>query len=128
VRESTVFGMHWILDLELLLLFSCIALKWNRAKTYFVRSHSLPKNPFLQDKRFLENEVCGFSTAITRKCVYSCKPVLGGNLIVPPHLTPRIQCLPDCKMGDFFISITEKEPQNPTHIIGCPSSSGFEDD
>jgi hypothetical protein len=31
-------------------------------------------------------------------------------------------------MGDLFISITEKESQNPTHIIGWPSSSGFEDD
>ncbi len=47
MRESTVFGMRWILDLELLLLISCIAGKWNRAKTFFVRSHSLPKNPFL---------------------------------------------------------------------------------
>jgi hypothetical protein len=47
VQESIVFGMLWILDLELLLLISCIAQKWNRAKTFFVRSHSLPKNPFL---------------------------------------------------------------------------------
>jgi hypothetical protein len=39
--------MHWILDLELLLLISCIAQKWNRVKTFFVRSHSLPKSPFL---------------------------------------------------------------------------------
>jgi hypothetical protein len=31
-------------------------------------------------------------------------------------------------MGDFFISIMEKESQNPPHIIGCPSMPGFEDD
>jgi hypothetical protein len=31
-------------------------------------------------------------------------------------------------MGDFFISITKMESQNPKHIIGCPSLSGFEDD
>jgi hypothetical protein len=31
-------------------------------------------------------------------------------------------------MGNFFISIMEKESQKPTQIIGCPSSSGFEDD
>jgi hypothetical protein len=77
--RKSVFGMRWILDLELLLLMSCIAQKWNRAKTFFVRSHSPPKNPFLQDKRFLENEVCGFSTAITRKCFYLCKPIWGGQ-------------------------------------------------
>ncbi len=45
--RKPVFGMHWILDLELLLLISRIARKWNRAKTFFVRSHSPPKNPFL---------------------------------------------------------------------------------
>ncbi len=53
-----------------------------------------PKIHFFSDKRFLENEVCGFSTAITRKCFYSGKPIWGGNLIVLPHLTPQIQCLP----------------------------------
>jgi hypothetical protein len=30
-------------------------------------------------------------------------------------------------MDDFFISIMEKESQNPKQIIGCPSLSGFED-
>ncbi len=34
----------------------------------------------------------------------------------------------DYKMADLFISITEKELQNPRHYIGCPSLSGFEDD
>ena len=28
--------------------------------------------------------VCGFSSAMTRKCVYSCKPIWGGNLLLPP--------------------------------------------
>jgi hypothetical protein len=45
--RKPVFGMRWILDLELLLLISHIARKWNRAKTFFVRSQSPPKNPFL---------------------------------------------------------------------------------
>ncbi len=79
--------------------YSRIARKWNRAKTFFVRSHSPLKNPFLLRQKFLKNKVCGFSMAITRKCFYSCKPIWGGNLIVPPHLTPQIQCLPVVHSG-----------------------------
>jgi hypothetical protein len=45
--RKPVFGMRWILDLELLLLISRIAQKWNRAKTFIVHSHSPQKNPFL---------------------------------------------------------------------------------
>ena len=43
--RKPVFGMPWILDLELLLLIARIARKWNRAKTFFVRSHSPLMNP-----------------------------------------------------------------------------------
>ncbi len=55
-------------------------------------------------KKFISSKTRDFSrtrfvasqqTAITRKSFYSCKPIWGGNLIVPPHLTPQIQCLPD---------------------------------
>ncbi len=68
--------MRWILNLELLLLFSCIARKWNRAKTFFVRSHSLPKNSFLllnirfpQARELAPNELLFLSSSPSKHTV-----------------------------------------------------------
>ena len=55
-----------------------------------------PKNLFL--KKFLEKGVA--SLASTRIFFYSCQlRLLGGKPILPPHLTPQIQCLPDRSPG-----------------------------
>ncbi len=49
--------LRWILDLELLLLISRIARKWNRAKTFFAAlSFSPQKSISSKNKRFLKKE------------------------------------------------------------------------
>jgi hypothetical protein len=47
-------------------------------------SFSPPKSISFKFKRFLENESLGLLNDDYKKFFYSCKPILGGNLIDPP--------------------------------------------
>jgi hypothetical protein len=86
--------MHWILDLELLLLISRIARKWNRAKTFFVRTLSLPKNPFLLRQEISREQGLWLLIGDYKKMFLLVQTYLGGQSYCSPHLTPQIQCLP----------------------------------
>ncbi len=118
MRESTVFGRLWILDLELLLLISRIARKRNRATTFFVRSHSLPKSPFLLRQEISRERGLWLLSGDYKKMFLLVQTYLGGNLIVPPHLTPQIQCLP----GPTFPPIPPKilVLHTPNTLVGPP--------
>jgi hypothetical protein len=88
VQESTVFGMRWILDLELLFLISCIAQKWNRAKTFFVCSHSLPKNPFLLRQEISREQGLWLLNGDYKKMFLLMQTYLGGQSYCPPLFNP----------------------------------------
>jgi hypothetical protein len=53
-----------------------------------------PKNLFLPGKRFLEKELW-LLIGNYKKMFLLVQTSLGGNLIVPPHSPPQIQCLSD---------------------------------
>jgi hypothetical protein len=71
--------MRWILDFELLLLISCIARKWNRAKIFFVRSHSLPKNPFLLRQEISQERGLWLLNGDYKKMCLPMQTYLGGQ-------------------------------------------------
>ncbi len=91
MQEITVFGMRWILDLELLLLISLIARKWNRAKTFFVRSHSLPKNPFLLRQEISRERGLWLLNGNYKKMFLLVQTYLGGQSYCSPRFSPPNQ-------------------------------------
>jgi hypothetical protein len=92
--RKLVFDMRWILDLELLLLISRIAPKWNHVKTFFVRSHSPPKNPFLLRQEISRERGLWLLNGDYKKMFLLVQTYLGGQSYCSPHSTPQIQCLP----------------------------------
>jgi hypothetical protein len=80
--------MRWILDLELLLLISCIARKWNRAKTFFVRSHSPPKNPFLLRQEVSRERGLLLLNGDYKKMFLLVQTYLGGQSYCSPPFNP----------------------------------------
>jgi hypothetical protein len=97
--RKPVFGMRWILDLELLPLISCIAPKWNRAKTFFVCSYSPPENPFLLRQEVSRERGLWLLNSDYKNMFLLVQTYLGGAILLfPPHLTPQIQCLPEAVM------------------------------
>jgi hypothetical protein len=84
--RKPVFGMHWILDLELLLLISCIAQKWNRAKTFFVHSHSPQKNPFLLRQEISREQGLLLLNGDYKKMFLLVQTYLGGAILLFPPI------------------------------------------
>ncbi len=82
--RKPVFGMRWILDLELLLLISRIARKWNRENTFFVRSHSPPKNPFLLRQEISREQGLWLLNGGYKKMFLLIQTYLGGAILFPP--------------------------------------------
>jgi hypothetical protein len=80
--------MRWILDLELLLLISCIARKWNRVKTFFVRSHSPPKNPFLLKQEISRERGLWLLNGDYKKMFLLVQTYLGGQSYCSPPFNP----------------------------------------
>jgi hypothetical protein len=80
--------MSWILDLELLLLISRIARKWNRAKTFFVRSHSPPKNPFLLRQEISREQGLWLLNSNYKKMFLLVQTYLGGQSYCSPPFNP----------------------------------------
>jgi hypothetical protein len=64
----------------------------------FVRSLSLPKNPFLLRQEISREQGLWLFNGDYKKMFLLVQTYLGGNLIVPPHLTPQIQCLPESEV------------------------------
>jgi hypothetical protein len=89
--RKPVFGMLWILDLELLLLISCIARKWNRAKTFFVRSHSPPKSPFLLRQENSRERGLWLLKGDYKKMFLLVQTYLGGQSYCSPPFNPPNQ-------------------------------------
>ncbi len=88
MQESTVFGMRWILDLELLLLNPHIARKWNHAKTFFVRSHSLPQNSFLLRQEISRERGLWLLNGDYKKMFLLVHTYLGGQSYCSPPFNP----------------------------------------
>ncbi len=86
--RKPVFGMGWILDLELLLLISRITQKWNRAKTFFVRSHSPPKNPFLLRQEISREQGLWFLNYDYKKMFLLVQTYLRGQSYCSPPFNP----------------------------------------
>ncbi len=88
--RKPVFDIRWILDLELLLLISCIARKYNRAKTFFVRYHSPPKNPFLLRQVISQEQGLWFLNGNYKKMFLLVQTYLGGqSYCSPPFNRPN---------------------------------------
>ncbi len=84
--RKPVFGMLWILDLELLLLISRIARRWNRSKTCFVRSHYPPKNPFLLKTRDFSRMRFAASQRRLQENVFTRANLFGGAILLFPPI------------------------------------------
>jgi hypothetical protein len=92
--------MRWILDLDILLLVAGIARKHGiMPKSFLGHPQYFPPPKkihfLLRTRDFSRKRVCGFSNRRLQENIFNCANLFwGGNLIIPPHLTPQIQCLP----------------------------------
>ena len=78
--------MRWILDLELLLLISRIAQKWNRVKTFCVRSHSPPQNPFLLRQEISQERGLWLLNGDYKKMFLLVQTFVGGAILLFPPI------------------------------------------
>jgi hypothetical protein len=82
--RKPVFGMRF--DLELLLLISRIARKWNCAKTFFVLSNSPPKNPFLLRQEISREQGLWLLNGNYKKMFLLVQTYLGGAILLFPPI------------------------------------------
>ncbi len=83
--RKPVFGMGWILDLELLLLISCIARKWNHTKTFFCALSFSPENSISSKTRDFSRTRFVASQRRLQENVFTRANLFGGaNLLFPP--------------------------------------------
>jgi hypothetical protein len=92
--------MRWILNLELLLLISRIARKWNRAKNFFVRSDSLPQNPFLLGQEISRERGLWLLNGDYKKMFLLVQTYLGGQSYCSPPFNPP-NPVSSCKWKDL---------------------------
>ncbi len=99
--------MRWILDLELLLLISHIVWKWNRAKTFFVCSHSLPQNPFLLRQEISWERGLWLLNGNYKKMFLLLQTYLGGQSYCSPPFNPpnpvsSCHCIAGIALGNTY--------------------------
>jgi hypothetical protein len=81
--------MHWILDIDILLLVSGIARKHGIMPNHFwgtLNSSPPPKNPFFSRTRdFSRKRVCGFSNRQLQENIFNRANLFGGqSYYLPP--------------------------------------------
>ncbi len=122
--------MHWILDLDILLLVSGIARKHGILQKPFLGCPQYfpppKKNHFLPRTRdFLRKRVRGFSNWQLQENMFNRANLFGGATLCSSYLTPQIQCLPASFAwiwsSQFFGCAVHFNPRNVDFISG-PSS------
>jgi hypothetical protein len=107
--------MHWILDLDILLLVSGIARKHGTVPKPFLGrlQYSPPqkKSIFFQEQEISQGrEFVASQIGDYKKMFLIMQTYLGGQSLSSPHLAPQIQCLPGLSSGIGIYQVSLQSP------------------